>query len=104
MKKNAKQDVMMVADEIKTATGMEWPACIAKAHQLQQLIHRMENGTVSFAYERVDGTLRRATGTLKDVDHLCKGKSRNTYKTLCYYDIKAEAFRSFRVENLITIY
>lgn len=104
MKKNMKREVMLVANEIKTATGKSKSVCVAKAWQLYRLRCKLTEGSVRFAYERADGRLRKATGTLANVDHLVKGTGRKIYKTFRYFDVNAGAFRSFRVENLVSIY
>lgn len=94
----------MMANEIRKATSQNRFVCLIKAWQLHRLIDQLQTGIVSFAYERADGILRRATGTLKNVEYWMKRTGKKSYKTLCYYDVKASAFRSFRIENLITIY
>lgn len=61
------------------------------------------NGT--FAYEKKDGTLRHAVGTLKGTSEFVKGTGRpDDGQTFRYYDMEAKGFRSFRVENFITTY
>ena len=65
---------------------------------------QMHKGIVSFAYEKSDGSLRKAKGTLKDIQNLIKGTGSENYKTVRYFDIEANGFRSFKVENFITIY
>ena len=64
----------------------------------------MKKETVSFAYEKADGSLRKAKGTLQDVSNLIKGTGIENYKTVRYFDVDANGFRSFKVENLITVY
>lgn len=61
-------------------------------------------GNITFAYEKADGSLRKAKGTLKDISNLIKGTGSENYKTVRYFDVEANGFRSFKVENLITIY
>lgn len=62
-------------------------------------------GVVRFAYEKADGTLRRACGTLQDIAATIKGTGRpDDGRTVKYYDIEAAGWRSFKVENLVTIY
>ena len=62
-------------------------------------------GVVRFAYEKADGTLRKAAGTLHEVDATIKGTGRpNDALTIRYYDVEAGGWRSFKVENLIAIY
>lgn len=58
----------------------------------------------TFAYEKADGSLRKAKGTLKDVQSLIKGTGSENYKTVRYFDVDANGFRSFKVENFITVY
>ena len=56
-------------------------------------------------FEKTDGTLRKATGTLRDVASMVKGTGRlDDGRTVRYYDVEASGFRSFRAESLITIY
>ncbi|MFR9511374.1 MAG: SH3 beta-barrel fold-containing protein [Rikenellaceae bacterium] len=43
-------------------------------------------------------------GTLREVSQLIKGNGSDTPSTLRYFDVDAQAFRSFRIENLITVY
>mgnify|MGYP001217248065 CR=1 FL=1 len=64
----------------------------------------MHKGIVTFAYEKADGSLRKAKGTLKDVQSLIKGTGSENYKTVRYFDVDANGFRSFKVENFITVY
>jgi hypothetical protein len=64
----------------------------------------MKKSVVAFAYEKTDGSLRRAKGTLADVASTIKGTGAENYKTVRYYDIDAKGWRSFRAENLIAIY
>lgn len=86
------------------ATGKAFAVCLAKAWAIYRLYKRMKSGTVSFAYEKADGSLRKAKGTLQDVSSLIKGTGSENYKTVRYFDVDANGFRSFKVENLITVY
>ncbi len=104
MKKNFRTIVFKWAYEIARSTGKCFAVCLAKAWALYRLKKSMKIGIVSFAYEKADGTLRKAKGTLKDVQNLIKGTGKDNFKSLCYFDVEASAFRSFRIENLITVY
>ncbi len=65
----------------------------------------MRVGIVKFAYEKADGTLRKAIGTLKKVTTLVKGTGRpDNGRTVRYYDVEADGWRSFKVENFVTAY
>jgi len=104
MEKNYKHRVFCMAYALMNATGKAFEVCLSRAWALHRLTRLMRKGVVTFSYERADGSLRKAKGTLKNVDHLIKGKRAENFKTVKYFDIEANGFRSFRVENFITIY
>lgn len=87
------------------STGKAFAVCLSKAWALYRLTKRMRAGIVRFAYEKADGTLRKACGTLHDVAATIKGTGRpNDALTIRYYDVEANGWRSFKVENFIAIY
>lgn len=98
-------NLMHRAWAIARATGKCFSVALAKAWELYRLTKRMREGIVRFAYEKADGTIRKALGTLKDTAVLVKGDNRSDNgKAFKYYDTEAQGFRSFKVENLIAIY
>lgn len=105
MKRSELSKVMRRAWAIARTTGKAFAVCLSKAWQLYRLAKQMRTSAVRFAYEKADGSLRRAVGTLKDVAAMVTGTGRpDDSRTFKYYDTEAAAFRSFRVENLIAIY
>lgn len=87
------------------STGRAFSVCLSKAWELYRLTKRMRAGVVRFAYEKADGSLRKACGTLHDVAAMVKGTGRpNDAITMRYYDVEADGWRSFKVENLVTVY
>ena len=102
--KNFRSKVFRQAYEMMKATGKAFAVCLAKAWAIYRPYKRMKKETVSFAYEKADGSLRKAKGTLQDVSNLIKGTGVEYYKTVRYFDVDANGFRSFKVENLITVY
>lgn len=105
MKRNDLSNIMRRAWALFRTTGKTFSVCLSKAWQLYRLTDRMQAGVVRFAYEKADGTLRRAYGTLQDIAALIKGTGRSDDgRTVKYYDIEAVGWRSFKVENFITIY
>lgn len=102
--KNFRSKVFKQAHEIMKATGKAFAVCLSRAWGLYRLTKRMHREVVTFTYEKADGSLRKAKGTLKDVQHLIKGTGTPNYKTIRYFDVEANAFRSFKTENLITVY
>ena len=102
--KTFRAKVFKQAYELMNTTGKRFAVCLSRAWALYRLTKRMHTGVVKFAYEKVDGTVRRATGTLQNVEGLIKGTGKITFSTVRYFDIDANSFRSFKIENLITIY
>lgn len=105
MKRKDLRMIMRRAWSLFQSTRKAFAVCLSKAWQLYCLVKRMRAGVVRFAYEKADGTLRKACGTLHDVFATVKGTGRDDDgRTIKYYDLDAEGWRSFRVENLITIF
>lgn len=105
MKRTDLSTIMRRAWQIARATGKAFAVALSKSWQLYRLTKQMRTGIVKFAYEKADGTLRKALGTLKDTAALVKGTGRpDDGQTVKYYDVEAGGFRSFRSANLIAIY
>ena len=104
MKKNFRSKVFSWAYEIARATGKQFAICLAKAWALYRLKKAMKKGVVSFAYEKTDGTLRKAKGTLNALLGTANKAGKPKTGSFPYYDTEACAFRSFRIENLVTTY
>ena len=90
--------------ELFRTTGKSFAVCLSRSWVIFRLIQRMRSSVVQFSYEKIDGTLRKAKGTLRGVSAIIKGTGTETPKTVKYYDIEADGWRSFKIENLITIY
>ena len=92
------------AYEIMRATGKAFAVCLSKAWQLYRLAKDLRtNDEVAFTYEKKDGSLRKAYGTLKGVDQFVKGNGTQSPKVFNYWDLEAVAFRCFKVENFISV-
>lgn len=105
MKRQELSKIMHRAWAIARATGKAFAVALSKAWALYRLTKRMHTGAVRFAYEKADGSLRRALGTLKDTAALVKGTGRpDDGRTVKYYDVEANGWRSFKVENFVTAY
>lgn len=95
--------VFKTAWQLVKETGKSFAVCLSKAWALYRLKKEMTKGVVKFAYEKLDGTLRKAIGTLKDTGYTPKGKE-SSIKTFNYFDVEANGYRSFKIDNLITVY
>lgn len=105
MKGQELSKVMRRAWQIARTTGKAFAVALSKSWQLYRLAKQMRAGIVKFAYEKADGTLRKAIGTLKDTTVLVKGTGRpDDGRTVRYYDVEADGWRSFKVENFVTAY
>ena len=96
---------MRRAWQIARTTGKAFAVALSKSWQLYRLAKQMRAGVERFAYEKTDGTPRKAIGTLKEEAALVKGTGRpDDGRTIKYYDIEADGWRSFKVENFVTAY
>ena len=104
-KNNFRARVMKYAWQLWRATKSQWRLCMIKAWTLYKLAKAMREGVVEFVYSKADGTTRIARGTLVNVPAGTtfggKKVTKPSYKTMIYYDVDRNAFRSFRIENLI---
>ena len=96
--------VFKYAWQIVKSTGKSFRIALLKAWQVFKLRERMAKETVRFAFEKADGSLRYAYGTLEKTSSLVKGTGKENFKSVAFYDTVANGFRSFKVESLIKIY
>lgn len=79
----------------------------AKAILIESAKRIMRNGICHFVYEKKDGSLREAWGTLNKglVEKYTNGNgvSRECYATTAYFDTEKGGWRSFRWENLVAV-
>lgn len=106
-KSNFRVRVMKYAWQLFKSTSQAWKICMIKAWQLYRLAKAMREGVVSFYYQKADGSIRKAVGTLQNVPAGAtlggKKVTKPSYKTLAYFDVERNAFRCFKVENLICV-
>lgn len=80
----------------------------AKSMMIEILKKQMRNGIAHFIFMKKDGSLREAWGTTNR--HLAEkhingnGVSREFFSTTAYFDVEKGAWRSFRWENIVTLY
>jgi hypothetical protein len=101
---NYRRRVFKWAYELQESTGKSWAVCLAKAWALYRLRRRMATETVQFSFEKADGSLRIALGTLVGSEELIKGTGKTNYKAMRYIDAETGVFKSFKIENFITAY
>lgn len=106
-KTNFRVRVMSYAHVIFKSMTINWSDALKKAWMLYKLAKQMRKGVVKFVFEKVDGSARIAYGTLCNLPAGITSKNGSkkapNYSTMCYFDTKRQAFRSFRVANFIAI-
>lgn len=104
-KNNFRVIVMKYAWQLWRATKQRWQICMIKAWQLYRLAKAMRDRVVTFYYSKADGSIRKAIGTLRNLPAgaTLGGKkiTKPSYKTMAYFDTERNAFRCFKIENLI---
>ena len=106
---------MDLAAYLRKKYNMDKKRALELAHLNRELLTRLGTGRVWFVYQKLDGTMREACGTLckgisKDFDdYKCKGtpapKQADKWLTECfvYWDLDEGGFRTFKASRLIKI-
>ncbi len=78
-----------------------------KAALIDTLKEKLHNGVAHFFYQKLNGELREAFGTLNQSLVAAtvngRGKSRENHTTIAYYDCVCGGWRSFRREALVRV-
>lgn len=75
---------------------------LAQAWRCVKLQWALCLGVVTFQYRKVDGSIRTATGTRDNIPAI-KGTRPSNHSVVCYFDLDAQDYRSFKNENLLSI-
>lgn len=99
------KEVMLLAWHFVRHNGFSKSMALKAAWGNAKLISEMKTGVVSFSFRRLDGTIRKACGTLQDsVLPQPKGAVRKADGTLqTYFDTERQAYRSFKKANLLRV-
>lgn len=83
--------------------GFSMAEAMKQSWKALKLKAALKKGVVKFFYQKLDGTIRTAWGTLKEgLIPETKGTERKKNKSLItYYDNEKASYRSFKVANLI---
>lgn len=102
--KSTMREVMQVAWQFVRRYGFTMSEALKTAWRNIKLRAAMRKGVVKFYYQKVDGTMREAYGTLKEnlVPALSGNDSRKKSDTVqTYYDTEKESWRCFKRQNLV---
>ncbi|MDH6342921.1 hypothetical protein M2480_002053 [Parabacteroides sp. PFB2-12] len=105
-KRNELKGIMAMAWRLFRVTGEAFADCLRKAWANFKLAAAMRTGIVKFYYQKVNGEVRQAFGTLSDkyINVEVKGSQRAKNDLLfTYFDTEKQAFRSFKRFNIQAI-
>jgi len=94
-----KSRLFKIAHAIK-ANYASFSEALKMAWKTIRLRAKLKAGVVSFAFKKVDGSIRKAIGTLNDVPASTGVKYPN-YSVFIYFDVEANGYRSAKIENLL---
>lgn len=102
-RKNSLSEVFTLAWQFVKRNGFGMSEALRKAWANIRLKKEMAKRVVKFYFQKVDGTIREAYGTLNpSVLPQSNGSGRRPNDTLqVYYDTERQEFRSFKKANLI---
>ena len=104
--KSQMRQVMSDAWRIHRVTGESFSESLKRAWLLLKLKAQMKQKTVQFFYQKVNGEIRQAFGTLRDEDlntNLKETRRNRNDNMFIYFDTEKQEFRSFKKFNLIKI-
>lgn len=105
MKKTTLSEIMTLAWQFVKRNGFTISEALKVAWQNFKLKARMRESIVKFYYQKVDGTIREAYGTLKEsLLPPAMGSGRKANDTVqTYYDTERQEYRCFKKANLLSI-
>lgn len=103
--KNELSELMKKSWQLVKTYGISLSEAMKKVWALFKLRKAMKKGVVKFYFEKLDGTIRTAWGTLReDLIPATSGDNRKKNDSVqVYYDQEKAAFRCFKIVNLIRI-
>lgn len=97
--------IMRNAWKFFRTTGQSFSDCLKLAWTNFKLVQKMEIGIVRFYFQKVDGSIREAWGTLNEklVPTTTTGSNRAKNETVqTYFDTEKQEFRCFKKLNLVS--
>lgn len=102
-----KRAVMVTAWGMVKRNGFTIGEALRTAWKNIKLKIKMATGAIKFTFEKADGTIREAWGTLKQelINYKPNGKGRPTAAHLqLFWDVEADGYRCFDKSRLIEIF
>lgn len=102
--KNMMREVMVLAHQFIRKNGMSLSEALKTAWANIKLKASMKSRIVKFYFQKVDGSVREAYGTLKEnIVPATQGERKNNDTCQTYYDCEKEDWRCFKKANLLKI-
>lgn len=102
-----RSEVLTLAHAIRRQNSfLTFGQCQVQAWKVVRLRSALHAGAVRFTFQKQDGQVRTAFGTLNQdlFNYTSKGAERNHSATVIkYYDLEKSAFRSFRAERILQV-
>ena len=102
------------ADEHKIILGVSrqevrtWRDCLTMGWYFVRFRKWLSNGIVTFSFQKLNGDVREARGTLNNLliprDKMPKGSSKiinHKFETINFYDLDKQEWRSFSISHFI---
>lgn len=92
---------------VRKATCGNFSDALRQAWKVMKVKSQMLLGKAEFTYRKVNGEIRKAVGTLRNINYSPKatavGKPRapKPADLICYFDVEANGFRSFTAASLL---
>lgn len=103
----SRSKVMKAAHAIRRQnTDLTWGQCQVQAWQVARLCAALRAGATRFTFQKQDGEVREAYGTLNPAlfQYETKGSGRAENLTaIKYFDLDKQAWRSFRAERILNV-
>lgn len=105
MKRNVLHDIMSLAWQFVKRNGFTMSEALKVARANMKLKAAMKQRIVKFYFQKVDGSIREAYGTLKEnLIPATSGDNRKRNDTVqVYFDTERQEYRCFKKANLISI-
>lgn len=105
MKRNVLHDIMSLAWQFVKRNGFTMSEALKLAWANIKLKAAMKQRIVKFYFQKVDGSMREAYGTLKEnLIPATSGDNRKRNDTVqVYFDTERQEYRCFKKANLISI-
>lgn len=103
--KNQMRELMNQSWMLVKVYGFSMADAMKQAWQVLKLKAALKKGIVKFYYQKLDGTVRTAWGTLKDglVPETKNTERKKNESLITYYDNEKASYRSFKIANFIKI-